>query len=76
MLTVHHSSHGQKRKKQLSALILKKYTCNIVLCIHVYCICTCEIVEYLKDVAKEFKKCKEDGSKRLDLSKSQVGINF
>lgn len=26
----------------------------------------------LQDVAKEFKKCKEEAASRLDLSKSQV----
>ena len=42
-------------------------------------ICTHHAVTYLlcaftfQDVTKELKKCKEEGAKRLDLSKSQVG---
>ena len=42
-------------------------------------ICTQYAVTYLhcaftfQDVTKELKKCKEEGAKRLDLSKSQVG---
>lgn len=32
------------------------------------------MIHILQDVAKVFKKCKEDQSTRLDLSKSQVSI--
>lgn len=33
---------------------------------------TCDYIVVFQDVAKEFKKCKEEQSARLDLSKSQV----